>query len=686
MNTQNAWLIAGLVAASLFFGFGESQAGILGENVAVIVNGDSVDSITIANHYVSLRHVPMSNVIVLEEVPQGVSTSLVDFRDRILKPVLETINARGIAAQIHVVAYSAGFPTAVNISEHTKRLTNPAQKKYQTPSASINSLTYFYRYVLGDSADYLGWTSSRYARGRFQRNFNNPFGGEKAKRFSDAKASAQAGDSETAASEFEALAREYPTLSPLNILAAKNWFQAGNELKGLEQIKAAVAAGWSSRRSLTEVEPFAEFYQPEDDENLPIQRKRLLELMQDVPIVNQGPIAFSSSVEWTASGYPVPAKSGAVPYMLSCVLAVLGPNGNTLSEAVDILSRAAQADRTYPDGTFGFAKTGDVRVTTRSPGYPDAIAWLLSRDHKVEIFPSVLPTKRGVYAGMMLGAARLNFDKRVWSFAPGAISENLTSLGGAFGTASQTKLTETLKAGAAISSGAVAEPYSLSVKFPAAMAYPYYCEGVTAIEALYLSIASPYQMLIVGDPLCQPFARPPNDLVRITRVSADKPAHDRIKISWQPLPDAPMSTPVTNLEIYLLGKLVARRRPSLDLNINLPANLAGSIDCRVLMFGSDPTKPTIATRESISVGDSKRMPSIQRLREDTDDELTFYVDCPDAETIDLVHIGRNIAKITGTSGKAVFKDTEVGRGPVRVQAVAKRDGSVVLSDVFETTW
>lgn len=686
MNTQHEWLLVLLVAASMLLGFGKSQAGILGENVAVVVNGDSVESITIANHYVALRSIPLSNVVILGDVPVGVSTSLDDFRDRILKPVLETINARGLASQIHVVAYSADFPTAVKIPEHTKRLTDPAQKKYQTPTASINSLTYFYRYVLGDSADYLGWTSNQYARGRFQRHFTNPFGGEKGKRFSDAESSAEAEDYESAASEFEALAREYPTLTPLHVLAAKNWLRSGNELKGIEQIKAAVSSGWSSRRSLTEVEPFAEYFHTDGDQSLSVQRTRLLDSLQDVPIINQGPIAFSSSAEWTASGYPVPAKSGVVPYMLSCVLAVIGPNANTLSEAVGVLDRAAGADRTFPDATFGFAKTRDVRVTTREPGYPDAIAWLLSRDQQVEIFPSTLPTKRGSYAGMMLGSAQLNLSRRVWSFAPGAISENLTSLGAAFGTASQTKLTEILNAGAAISSGAVAEPYALSVKFPAAMIYPYYCEGVTAVEAFYLSIASPYQMLIVGDPLSQPFARPPNDLVRISKASADDSTLETIKVSWQPFPDAPKSTPVQNLEIYLLGKLVARRQPLTELKINLPANLSGAIDCRVLMFGNDPTKPAIATRESILVGEPSRMPRIQRLRKDIKDQLTLYVDCPDAESIDLIHMGRTIAQITGASGKVPLTETQVGRGPVRVQAVAKRDGVVVLSDVFEATW
>ncbi len=71
----------------------------------------------------------------------------------------------------------------------------------------------------------------------------------------------------------------------------------------------------------------------------------------------------------------------------------------------------------------------------------------------------------------------------------------------------QTKLTEYLRYGAAGGSGAVYEPYSIQAKFPHPMIHAHYAAGVTLAEAFYLSITGPYQMLIVGDPLCQPFAR-----------------------------------------------------------------------------------------------------------------------------------------------------------------------------------
>jgi hypothetical protein len=89
---------------------------------------------------------------------------------------------------------------------------------------------------------------------------------------------------------------------------------------------------------------------------------------------------------------------------------------------------------------------------------------------------------------------------------PGAIAESFTSYGGHFAHGGQTKLTEFLRHGAAGSSGAVREPYSFVEKFPLPQLHVFYADGVSLAEAFYLSVASPYQLIVVGDPLARPFA------------------------------------------------------------------------------------------------------------------------------------------------------------------------------------
>ena len=72
--------------------------------------------------------------------------------------------------------------------------------------------------------------------------------------------------------------------------------------------------------------------------------------------------------------------------------------------------------------------------------------------------------------------------------------------------AGQTPLSEFLRYGAAGSSGTVTEPFAIAEKFPSPMIQVHYARGCTLAEAFYQSVHGPYQLLIVGDPLCRPWA------------------------------------------------------------------------------------------------------------------------------------------------------------------------------------
>ena len=85
--------------------------------------------------------------------------------------------------------------------------------------------------------------------------------------------------------------------------------------------------------------------------------------------------------------------------------------------------------------------------------------------------------------------------------------------------ASQTPLSEFLRYGAAGASGTVTEPYAIAEKFPHPMLQVHYARGCTLAEAFYQSVCGPYQLLIVGDPLCRPWANIPK--VTVAGLPAD---------------------------------------------------------------------------------------------------------------------------------------------------------------------
>ena len=129
-----------------------ARASIGPENVAVVVNGDSPDSIRVANEYGRLRDIPASHFIVLHHVSGTEFTDVDHFRDEILKPTLETLKSRGLTAQIDCITYSTDLPYSINVGSDINGRPMPM---VITQPASINGLTYLNDWVLKKDIDYL---------------------------------------------------------------------------------------------------------------------------------------------------------------------------------------------------------------------------------------------------------------------------------------------------------------------------------------------------------------------------------------------------------------------------------------------------------------------------------------------------------------------------------------------------
>jgi len=219
-------------------------------------------------------------------------------------------------------------------------------------------------------------------------------------------------------------------------------------------------------------------------------------------------VGFRGWYGWGPHGELI--EAGGSRYLLSAVLGVTDGRGNTRPEILRYLRSAAAADGTKPPGTIYFVTNSDVRTTTRSSVFPATVTALEKLGVKAEVVKGTLPSGKRDVAGLMTGAADLDWPGSGCAVVPGAICENLTSFGGIFTpSAGQTPLSVFLRAGAAGSSGTVIEPYALQAKFPHASIQVHYARGASLVEAFYQSVRSPYQLLVVGDPLCRPWASIP---------------------------------------------------------------------------------------------------------------------------------------------------------------------------------
>jgi hypothetical protein len=168
----------------------------------------------------------------------------------------------------------------------------------------------------------------------------------------------------------------------------------------------------------------------------------------------------------------------------------------------------------------------------------------------------IIPLKKEDVIGTVVGTRSFDWGASNSRLLPGAIAESLTSYGGYFDRASQTKLTEFLRHGASGSSGAVVEPFAIQAKFPVSYLHVHYADGGSLAEAFYQSIEAPYQLIIVGDPLARPFAS-------FAEVSLEKPD---IRQPWRDVVSLHphiqgAEQPIDRIELWVDGHYVKNTTP-----------------------------------------------------------------------------------------------------------------------------
>ncbi|MGD1982904.1 MAG: PA14 domain-containing protein [Chromatiaceae bacterium] len=480
----------------------------------VVVNAASPLSQHIANEYMELREVPDANLLRLDKVPSVGTLPINEFRRKIWQPIQDYMQEHRMEQTIDLIAYSADFPYGVDFRSDAKAHKLP-RNRYRGHVASLTGLTFFAHRVMAEDVGYLDFNHyfnefagpARVPSGRGGRTAR--LGKQEVKRLKKEAARAlKKRDYPQALESYRKLVDDQPGL-------AEHWYQlarvesaAGRVEEALASLKEAVELGWAnSLRTRRDRELSLLHVRPEFQALL-----RRMETAFGPFEITHG---FRHRYVWSNSDLAFWETDDRLDqYYLSTFLAYTGVRGNSMPEISHYLSRAAASDGTAPDGTVYLLENRNVRSDTRQPLFPVTVAELSRRGRKASILASgdqgqdgILPVGRDDVMGAVVGAQGFNWEKSQSRLLPGAIAESLTSFGGHFDKASQTKLTAFLRHGAAGSSGAVAEPFAFQEKFPVPMLHAYYADGSSLAEAYYQSIQIPYQLIIVGDPLARPFAQ-----------------------------------------------------------------------------------------------------------------------------------------------------------------------------------
>jgi hypothetical protein len=482
----------------------------------------------------------------------------------------------------------------------------------------------------------------------------------------------------------------------------------GKSDDAMKALDGAVAAGWLNHQQIERDRDFESLRGRPD-------YKTLLEKLRDTPIDVQPTIGFQARRAWTAAGDPLvidplapgsqvdpantlnsaaPANLGAAlaalqtpprRYLLSTVLAVTRGRGLSVDESLANLRRSVAADGSRPTGTIYIERNGDVRSTTREWAFRGVVRRLETLGVRAVVEAGVLPKNRTDVAGAVIGIADFQWPASGSEILPGAIVEHLTSFGGVMTKgAGQTPLVEFLRHGAAGASGTVTEPFAIQAKFPTPFIHVYYAEGCTLAESFYQAVSGPYQLLVVGDALCRPWARPltltvdgqPIDGARLTN-----------KLELAPRCESTAGIELAECRLYVDGRLIRTNGAGKPLTLDPALIDGGPHEATVVAIGNDAVR-TVARRSfRFETGDPART---CQARVANDQPLAWEqtgrmaLAAIGAQSIELLWGTRSLGRIEGPSGEVALDPRSVGPGLMRLHAMARyADNTVVRSPVVE---
>ena len=357
-------------------------------------------------------------------------------------------------------------------------------------------------------------------------------------------------------------------------------------------------------------------------------------------------------------------------FLLATALGVTHGRGNTGKEITASLRRAKEADGTKARGTIYYMQNKDIRSKVREGEFAGAIRELAAAGVKAVVLPGVAPMSKPDVAGLTTGFATVDFKSSGSTLLPGALVDNLTSYGAKFTTRPpldpQTRISEFIRLGAAGASGAVVEPYAIPQKFPSAALHVHYARGCSLAESFYQSMAAPFHMLVIGDPLCQPWAVKPNiavggvaedaTLSGTVSITATAKYHDRRQAG--------------RFELYVDGVRNQSVGPATPMSLDTTKLADGWHEVRVVAIDNTPIAVQGAWIGQVRVknGDGVLELALSEKRAALGGTVILEVTSTAQEDAQIMHNGRVVGTSAGGSGQVEVEAKTLGKGRTMLHA------------------
>jgi uncharacterized protein (TIGR03790 family) len=378
--------------------------------------------------------------------------------------------------------------------------------------------------------------------------------------------------------------------------------------------------------------------------------------------------AFHRRLQWSPSHAPV--LSGGIHYVLATALGVKDAEANTGPEMIAYLKRAAAADGTRPPGAFYYMKNDDVRSTVRDRGFAAVVAEIRALGLHAEIGNGIVPNAKVQLLGLTTGSAHVALRSSGSQLAPGALVDNLTSAGAVMAKSKnpnpQTRISEYLRLGAAGASGTVIEPLAIPAKFPSPALHVHYARGCCMAEAFFQSVQGPYQLLIVGDPLCQPWAKIP--AVTPQGIADGQMISGQVSIT--PTVKLASGQGISVYDLYVDGKAEQQCTSSGKFDLDTTKLADGYHELRIVAVDDSPIETQGRWLGGVTVKNGRdavslTAPAGSRV---TAPQLTLAVTSTVEGTTVVWHNGRELGRVTGKSATLQVPVEKLGKGPVVITA------------------